>query len=181
MLAAGGLAASSMRSGPFRPASQEATTIELVEAYGPPGANITMPVDLRAAPGVQVGRIDLEFAVPRAVVTFARAVLSDLSRSLGVQLTADAKPDEHGRMSIVRVTLTTPEAESKRAIANGQVAYLSFRLAETAKPGTVISIKPTVTVRPLDSAETILQPIDVPNSEIMVSSPAAASCFFYMH
>jgi hypothetical protein len=158
-----------------------ATTIEMVEGYGPPDATVTIPVDLRAAPGVAVGTVDFAITLPPSLVTFERAVLSSASENAGVTLSVTSRATDDGSL-VLRCVLTAANGEARsQTIPDGQIVHLIVHITTTAPPETAIPLEPQVTVLSADSPPVPVQPVSAPASRILVMAPVATSCFFYMH
>jgi hypothetical protein len=157
-----------------------AASLELIEGYGPPDATVTIPVDLRTAPDVRVGTIDMAIRLPEALVTFERAFLSSRSEDAGVTLAVTSEPDGRGSTR-VRCVLSAGAGGGAPPIPTGQVLLLVFHIAASAAPDTTVPLAPEVAMSTADSPPVRLEPIDVPASRILVMAPVTTSCFFYMH
>jgi hypothetical protein len=159
--------------------AQQATTITLSQTSGPPDSDVTVPIYFAGAKGVRAGSLELQVAFPAAPLTFVRGELSGLGEGVGAALEAKATPGHDE--STLHVSLSTKGSPSREPVPDGPIAYLVFKLAKSAKPGAVFPLKSKATVRSMDDPPKPIEPVSVPESQIVVSDPTVTSCFFYMH
>jgi hypothetical protein len=153
------------------------TTIEIAEGYGPPGTKVTMPVDFKASDGVRAGAVEIRLTLP-PTLTFEAAAASGLSQGVGAELTSEQKGDA------VRVVLAVrgePAGSPPRPIPDGTIAYLTFTIAQTATPESVIPLEPQAILRPLGDGPNAVVPMKAAATRIVVTAPPIPSCLFYMH
>lgn len=158
----------------------ESTHVVISPTAGLPGQEISLPIYLEAAPGVEVGSIALDLVLPNQRISFVAVQGSLVSEMVGAEITAEVRADaEDESESVLKITLSTLETESPQAIPDGLLGFVTVALAEDAELDTQIvlssqgSAMTTGPPRPVD-------PLTIHDGVISVGE-AIFACFFYMH
>ena len=161
--------------------SPESTHVVISPTAGLPGQEISLPIYLEAAAGVEVGSIALNLVFPSQRVSFVGVQGSLVSEMVGAEITAEVRMSaEDESQTELQVALFTPETGSQMAIPDGLLGFITFQLSEDAQLDTqiVLSRQGSATTtgpgpRPVDA-------LTIHDGVISVGEVVFA-CFFYMH
>ena len=122
--------------------SQESTHVVISPTAGLPGQEISLPIYLEAATGVEVGSITLDLVFPNQLISFVTVQGSLVSEMVGAEITAEVRADaEDQSKSVLEVTLSIPETGSRQAIPDGLLGFVTVQLAEDAQLDSQIVLK----------------------------------------
>ncbi|MDA2933220.1 hypothetical protein MYX82_02640 [Acidobacteria bacterium AH-259-D05] len=151
------------------------TKITLGTAVGIAGQELSLPAYLSTSAQTEIGRLTTEIVFPSSQLTFLEIEPTYLSEQVEAKLSAQVIESK------VRVSIVVPE-KKKKALLQGPIAFLKFKVSVHAEAGTVDIFAEKVEMENLEG-----QPVEaVAKSEthINILSPEMIplfSCFFYMH
>ena len=161
--------------------SPESTHVTVSPVIGLPGDEVSLPIYLETAPGVEVGSIDVEITFPHNKLTFLNARQSFLATAAGGRLTGEVESRDDGKaQSMVRWLIETAPGESRRALPDGQLGFVAFEISNETPMSTKIHLETTVRVMDLEDPAGPVEPVVTHDGEITVGNLLFA-CFFYMH
>ena len=161
--------------------SQESTHVVISPTSGLPGQEISLPIYLEAAPGVEVGSIALELVFPNQLISFVTVQGSLVSERVGAKITAEVRVDaEDESKSVLKVALSTPETGSRHAIPDGLLGFVTIQLAEDAQLDTQIVLTSRGSVMTTGPPPGPVDSLTIHDGVISVGEVVFA-CFFYMH
>jgi len=161
--------------------SQESTHIVISPTSGLPGEELSLPIYLEAATGVEVGSIALEVFFPHQLVSFVTIQGSLVSEMVGAQITAEVRADaEDESKSVLQVALSTLETGSQPAIPDGLLGFITVRLAEDAQLNTHIVLNSQGSAMTTGPPPGPVDALTIHDGVISVGETVFA-CFFYMH
>lgn len=161
--------------------AQEATHVTLGPVIGLPGNEVSLPIYLETAPGVEVGSIVLEIIFPHALLSFLNARESFLTTTAGGRLAVEVETRDKGKdHSVVRLVIETAQGKSRTPLPDGQLGFVTFQISTEAPMSTKIRLEVAARVMALGDPAGPVEPVVVHDGEISVGNLLFA-CFFYMH
>ncbi len=161
--------------------SQESTHVVISPTAGLPGQEISLPIYLESAPGVEVGSIALDLVFPDQSVSFVTVQGSLVTGMVGAEITAEVRADvEDESKSILKVALSTLETGSQQAIPDGLLGFVTVQLAEDAQLDTQIVLSSQGSAMTTGAVPRPVEPLTIHDGVISVGEVFFA-CFFYMH
>ena len=161
--------------------SQESTHVVISPTAGLPGQEISLPIYLEAAAGVEVGSIDLDLVFPNQRISFVTVQGSLVSEMVGAEISAEVRVDaEDESKSVLKVSLSTFETGSPQAIPDGLLGFVTVRLAEDAQLDTQIVLSSQGGAMTIGVPPRPVDPLTFHDGVISVGEVFFA-CFFYMH
>jgi hypothetical protein len=161
--------------------SQESTHVVISPTAGLPGQEISLPIYLEAATGVEVGSITLDLVFPNQLISFVTVQGSLVSEMVGAEITAEVRADaEDQSKSVLEVTLSIPETGSRQAIPDGLLGFVTVQLAEDAQLDSQIVLKTRGSAMTTGPPPRPVGALTIHDGVISVGEVVFA-CFFYMH
>ncbi len=161
--------------------SQESTHVVISPTAGLPGQEISLPIYLEAATGVEVGSIALDLVFPNQLISFVTVQGSLVSEMVGAEITAEVRADaEDESKSVLKVTLSIPETGSRQAIPDGLLGFVTVQLAEDAQLDSQIVLKTRGSAMTTGPPPRPVGALTIHDGVISVGEVVFA-CFFYMH
>jgi len=161
--------------------SQESTHVVISPTAGLPGQEISLPIYLEAATGVEVGSIALNLVFPNQLISFVTVQGSLVSEMVGAEITAEVRADaEDESKSVLKVTLSIPETGSRQAIPDGLLGFVTVQLAEDAQLDSQIVLKTQGSAMTTGPPPRPVGALTIHDGVISVGEVVFA-CFFYMH
>lgn len=159
--------------------AQESTHVTVSPVIGLPGDEVSLPIYLETAPGVEVGSITLEIIFPHNLLSFLNAHESFLTTTAGGRLTVKVENRDEGEdQSVVRWVIEA-QGESRRPLPDGQLGFVAFQISNETPMSTKIHLETTARVMDMGNPAHSVDPV-VHDGEITVGDLLFA-CFFYMH
>jgi len=161
--------------------SQGSTHVVISPTAGLPGQEISLPIYLEAATGVEVGSIALDLVFPNQLISFVTVQRSLVSEVVGAKITAEVRADaEDESKSVLKVTVSTPETGSRQAIPDGLLGFVTVQLAEDAQLDTQIVLTSRGSVMTTGPPPRPVDALTIHDGVISVGEVILA-CLFYMH
>ncbi len=161
--------------------SQASTHVVISPTAGLPGQEISLPIYLEAATGVEVGSIALELVFPNQLISFVTVQGSLVSEMVGAKITAEVRADaEDESKSVLKVTLSIPGTGSRQAIPDGLLGFVTVQLAEDAQLDSQIVLKTRGSAMTTGPSPRPVGALTIHDGVISVGEVIFA-CFFYMH
>ncbi len=161
--------------------SQESTHVVISPTSGLPGQEISLPIYLETATGVEVGSIALDLVFPNQLISFVTVQGSLVSEMVGAKITAEIRADaEDESKSVLKVTLSIPETGSRQAIPDGLLGFVTVQLAEDAQLDTQIILTSRGSAMTTGPTPRSVDVLTIHDGVISVGEVVFA-CFFYMH
>ena len=161
--------------------SQESTHVVISPTSGLPGQEISLPIYLEAASGVEVGSIALDLVFPNQLISFVMVQGSLVSEMVGAQITAEVRADAKDESkSVLKVTLSTLDTGSRQAIPDGLLGFVTVHLAEDAQLDSQIVLTSRGSAMTTGPSPRPVDALTIHDGVISVGEVAFA-CFFYMH
>lgn len=155
------------------------TRASILEESGVPGEARPAAVILTLAKGVEVGFLSMAIRFPTKLVTFQRVELSGVADGVGAEAKAELKNEDKDE-AVLQLTIATVEKDGRRMLPEGSLANVWFKIADDAKPETVIPLKiVTATLTSKAGAEAVN--LETRDGQITVAAAIVSACFFYMH
>jgi hypothetical protein len=131
---------------------------------------------LSAPDEVSVGDLTVRLTFAKALLGFEKIDPSGLALSVDASVQAETKagPDEESSTLEIRVAAT-------KALPSGPLAYVSFKIDESATPETSIALEHAAEAATTDRPPRRVEPLVAEPASIRVSAPPVPACFFYMH
>ncbi len=183
VIVVGGLAvpSPSMAQSSANPGGDQ-TRVAIASGTAAADDEVVLPVNLAFPDGVRVGAIDFRLGFSKTQIAFVQIEPSGLADSVDVAVQSELKAGPGGDDSVLHASLSTITPKGSRlAIPTGPVAYVTFKVAKTAKAGSVIPLTFEADVRSTDDPPRVLTPAVASRTEVTVASGAVFACFFYMH
>ena len=160
--------------------AQDSTHVTVSPVIGLPGDEASLPIYLETAHGVEVGSIALEITFPHNLLSFLNAQESFLATTAGGRVTAQVGNRDEGDESVVRLVIETTQGESRTALPDGQLGFVTFQISTEAHMSTKIPLQIAVQVMDTGDPAQPVEPVIAHDGEITVGNLLFA-CFFYMH
>lgn len=157
-----------------------ATTLSLGESAAPAGSPVVAPLTLSAAGGLEIGAVEVRLTFPTALLTFEKIEPSGLSLAVDAVVQAEVKAEPGGQSSTLLVKVFTAPGSGK-ALPSGLLAYVGFKIHESAKPETSIALALAAEALTAGEPRQPVTPVAAANATIKVARPPVPACFFYMH
>jgi hypothetical protein len=162
--------------------SQAAATITIGEGAAPPDAQVVLPISLSVRSGVEVGAVEVRLGFPSRSLAFVKADPSGLAIGTGADVEAEVRPAGSEESPVLHVRVATrAEGGKRQGLGDGPIAYLTFRVAATARPQTTIALTHEASVWTNDDPPRTVAPVIASKAEVVVAAPPVTGCFFYMH
>lgn len=167
--------------GPERPQqSASETKITLAESAAQAGSPVVAPLTLAAPDGVEIGAVEVRLTFSNALLAFEKIEPSGLALAVDAVVQAEVKATPDARSSTLHARVFTAPG-SGRALPSGPLAYLAFRISDSAKPETSITLVHTAEALTASEPRQRVEPLAAANATITVARPPVPACFFYMH
>jgi len=155
--------------------------VRIDQAAGPPGGLVNASFYL-VRPADQIGAIAVDVVFQNRFVSFVKAELSGIAEGADAHLTVLPKATGTNKTeSTIQLKLSTiEEGGSKQPLPVGGLVRMQFKISDAAKPGTVVDLKVSGTVRKVAAPQTTTNVNGAPG-QVIVSEKSIISCFFYMH
>ncbi len=161
--------------------SQESTHVVISPTSGLPGQEISLPIYLEAASGVEVGSIALDLVLPNQMISFVMVQGSLVSEMVGAKITAEVRADAQDESkSVLKVTLSTLDTGSRQAIPDGLLGFVTVHLAEDAQLDSQIVLTSRGSAMTTGPSPRPVDALTIHDGVISVGEVIFA-CFFYMH
>jgi hypothetical protein len=159
--------------------AQESTHVTVSPVIGLPGDEVSLPIYLETAPGVEVGSITLEIIFPHNLLSFLNGRESFLTTTAGGRLIVEVENRDEGEdQSVVRWVIEA-QGKSRRPLPDGQLGFVAFQISNETPMSTKIHLETTAQVMDMGNPAHSVDPV-VHDGEITVGDLLFA-CFFYMH
>ena len=166
---------------PANPAGDQ-TKVGIASGTAAADDEVVLPVSLSFPDGVRLWSVDLRLGSSKAQIAFGMIEPSGLADSVDVAVQFELKAGPGGDDSVLHASLSTITLKGSRlAIPTGPVAYVTFKVAKTAKAESVIPLTFEADVRSTDDPPRVLTPAVASKTKVTVASGAVFACFFYMH
>lgn len=156
------------------------TMVSVGESAAQAGSPVVAPLTLAAPGGVEIGAVDVRLTFPTALLTFEKIEPSGLALAVDAVVQAEVKAEPDGKSSTLHVKVFTAPA-SGRSLPSGPLAYLAFKVSETAKPETSIALVHAAEALTTGEPRQQVRPLTAAKAAIKVARPPVPACFFYMH
>ena len=156
----------------------EETTVDLGFDIGEAGLEVSLPIQLKAPDGVQVGTTLNDVAFPTQWLQFQTVRVGP---STNAEVAASLKLDaENQGEEIVQVTVTTAQGTT---LTNGIVAFVVFKVADEVQGHQTIKLKNVARALNTSVPPSPIEPVTGRDGEIelLASAPVVFACFFYLH
>ena len=162
------------------PQQPAGATLSIGQSAAQPGAPVVAPLTLATAEGVELGSVTVRLTYPKALLSFVKVEPSGLALGVGavIESKIDVGRDATSTTLIVKV-FTAPA--SGRSLPPGPLAYLGFKISETAKPESAIALVHAAEALTAGEPRQPLTPVVAGKATIRVAPPPVPACFFYMH
>ncbi len=144
-------------------------------AVGLAGQEVSLQAFLSTSDPIGIGQLTAEIVFPSSQLTFLEIEPAYLAEQVEARLTAQVAD------SRIQVSIAVPE-ENKRALLQGPLAFLRFKISAHAEAGTVEIFAERIEMKNLQG-----QPVEVEQrseTHLSIVSPEMIplfTCFFYMH
>ena len=161
--------------------SQASTHVVISPTSGLPGQEISLPIYLEAASGVEVGSIALDWVLPNQLISFVTVQGSLVSEMVGAKITAEVRADAQDESkSVLKATLSTLDTGSRQAIPDGLLGFVTVQIAEDAQLDSQIVLKTRGSAMTTGPSPRPVGALTIHDGVISVGEVVFA-CFFYMH
>lgn len=168
-------------AGPDLPQQPEkVTTLSVAESAAQAGAPVVAPLTLSPAAGVAVGAVEVRLTHPKALLAFVKIEPSGLALGVDAVVEAEVKAGPDAKSSTLHVRVFTAPG-SGRALPSGPLAYLGFKISDSAKPETAITLVHAAEALTTGRPRQPVTRLAAANAIITVARPPVPACFFYMH
>jgi hypothetical protein len=155
-----------------------AATVTLTEGSAPPDAQVVLPLALSVREGTRVGEVEIRVGFPGTLLSFVSIERSGLAVAADAELRSEVGKGSSEGTSVLHATISTA-GKSRQPLPDGPIAYVTFRIAKEAKPGSSIPLGHEATVRAPDGGA--VAPVVATPAEVKVSEAPPPACVFYMH
>ncbi len=151
------------------------TRMTLGSAIGLAGQEVSLQAFLSTSDQIGISQLTAEIVFPSSQLTFLDIEPTYLAEQVEARLSAQVAE------SRVQVSIAVPE-EKRRALLQGPIAFLKFKISAHAEAGTVEISAERVEMKNLEG-----QPVQVvqrSETHISIVSPEMIplfTCFFYLH
>ena len=167
-------------------ASRQGTRIALGSVSGVAKSQVMVPLYLTPdPPGIKVGSISATIGFETKAVTFLKAEEGFLLDGVNADIQADLQQDAgNPGKSILRLEVAT-EGVERKALREGLILSLIFRVNDGAADGTVVSLTfEQIGAKGIEASPTEIEPLSGQNGTIEVILEDAlpyVGCFFFTH
>ena len=154
------------------------TTVDVGFDMGEPGLTVSLPIQLNAPEGIQVGTTVNEVAFPAQYLQFEEVRPGAFAEA---EVTASLKEDaENEDNTIVQVTVTAKPGET---LPNGVAAFIVFKITDEAPGHETLKLRNVARALDTSVPPSPVEPVTGRDGEIELlgSTPAVIICFFYLH
>lgn len=147
----------------------------LGSAVGLAGQEVSLQAFLTTSDQIKISQLTAEIVFPSSQLTFLEIEPTYLAEQVEARLSAQVVD------SRVRVNIAVPE-DKRRALLQGPIAFLKFKISAHAEAGTVEIFAERVEMKNLEG-----QPVEVvqrSEAHLNIVSPEMIplfTCFFYLH
>lgn len=158
---------------------QESPQISFSPAAALPGDNVSLPVYLSLAEGLELSSIHLTISFPPQLLSFLAAEPSFVTQMAGAQIETELETGQtEGSQSLLVLQFVLSEA-SGDGIPVGLLGYLSFEMSQEAQLESRLPLKTSASGTMVETGQEIS--LGTEEAVIGVGEPLIFSCFFYMH
>ena len=157
---------------------ERVTTVDVGFDMGEPGLTVSLPIQLDAPDGIQVGTTVNEVAFPAQYLQFEEVRPGAFTEA---EVTASLKQDEENEdNTIIQVTVT---ALPGKTLPNGVAAFMVFQIIAEAPGHQLLKLRNVARALDTSVPPSPIEPVTGRDGEIELlgSTPAVIICFFYLH
>jgi len=167
-------------------AAENSTQVSLGVVSGPPKDTVMVPFYLAPdPPGRQIGSVSATVRFQNNGVAFVRGEKGFLLDGVNADFTVELQKDpQDADRSLLQVVVAT-RGEPRKALREGLLMTLVFRIEENAAPGTNVVLEmEKVRADDLNNPPQSVEPLSGKNGMIEIISPESVpyvACFFFTH
>jgi hypothetical protein len=155
--------------------------VSIGDTAAPPEWELSVPVGVDVAYGVEAGRVAMVLRYPAKALTYVKVKATDKLKEAGYDVKA-AKPTITGETASIALELFPANASAKK-LASGTLVILVFKVATDAPEKTYpVGVENIQALGPQPAGATLTS-VSARAATFIVTPPGLPilSCFFYMH